>query len=328
MNQTRNISPIFIGGTGRSGTTIFSRILEKHNLIYSFPQELRFITDPDGLISLQNSLVDNWSFFHADKAIDRFIVLMKNLEKRYIGKYPTYSLSKIVGSQFYNSWVQNYYNSLTQYSIPNGWAGKINIFHKMIMRYLPNKLITRLFVRDSFYCSPMSCDMLKKLNEGFLIDFFSEASKEKEARFVVEHTPYNLLHFDFIKQTLPNAKLIHIYRDPRDVICSYKTKDWGSQEFLQNAKMINDALVHWETLKVKLPKDTYIEICFEQLIYDYENELKKVCSFLNIPFSDSFFDIDITKHNIGRWKTDLLENEKKVINDSFSDLIGKYGVNT
>lgn len=45
-------APIFIGGTGRSGTTITARILGSHSRIYMVPFEVRFIVDPDGLCDL------------------------------------------------------------------------------------------------------------------------------------------------------------------------------------------------------------------------------------------------------------------------------------
>ena len=327
MKTKNSICPVFIGGVGRSGTTILSNILAQHDSIYTFPQELRFITDPDGLISLKGSLVDNWSSFHATKAIDRFIILMNNLKSKYIGKYPNHSLSSFVGKDFYKLWLKKYYSQLIEYSEPNAWAGQVNVFNKTIIKYLGNNSMTRYCLPNLFYCKPHTRENFQKLTREFMMEYFTEVCKKKSANFVVEHTPYNLIHFDFINHLLPEAKLIHIYRDPRDVICSYKTKDWGSKDIIKNATRINDVLSYWEELKPNLLIDNYLEISFEKLMSDYENELKKICDFLKIPFSDSFLEIDVTKHNIGRWRTDLKENEKKIIDNQFYKLIEKYGSN-
>jgi hypothetical protein len=44
--------PIFVGGTGRSGTTVTAKLLGAHPACYVIPIEVRFITDPGGLCDL------------------------------------------------------------------------------------------------------------------------------------------------------------------------------------------------------------------------------------------------------------------------------------
>jgi Sulfotransferase family len=44
--------PIFVGGTGRSGTTVTARLLGAHGACHEIPIEVRFITDPGGLCDL------------------------------------------------------------------------------------------------------------------------------------------------------------------------------------------------------------------------------------------------------------------------------------
>jgi hypothetical protein len=44
---------IFVGGTGRSGTTVIGKFLGQHpTVVATLPKEVRFITDPGGLIEL------------------------------------------------------------------------------------------------------------------------------------------------------------------------------------------------------------------------------------------------------------------------------------
>lgn len=48
-----SITPIFTGGTGRSGTTVLGTLLGKHSQVWAtFPRELRFLTDRYGLLDL------------------------------------------------------------------------------------------------------------------------------------------------------------------------------------------------------------------------------------------------------------------------------------
>ena len=53
--MSKFIQPIFVGGTGRSGTTILSKLLNQVDSVYTIPQEIRFITDPDGILSLKHA---------------------------------------------------------------------------------------------------------------------------------------------------------------------------------------------------------------------------------------------------------------------------------
>ena len=44
--------PLFVGGTGRSGTTVVARILGSHPDTYMIPIEVRLIVDDDALCDL------------------------------------------------------------------------------------------------------------------------------------------------------------------------------------------------------------------------------------------------------------------------------------
>lgn len=55
--------PIFVGGTGRSGTTLTARLLGASCFVHSIPIEIRFHVDPDGLTDVIDGRVE----------VDRFI---------------------------------------------------------------------------------------------------------------------------------------------------------------------------------------------------------------------------------------------------------------
>ena len=316
---------IFIGGTGRSGTTILSKILGNHKEIYSFPRELRFITDPDGLISLRSALVSNWSKFHGDFAIERYLTLMKNLKYKYRGKYPNYGHSELVGVDFYNLWLDKLTKDIINFSMKSSWAGRTNLLRKGMIKLLGNKKYTKPVMSRAFYCSPMTDKAFNEYFRGYLMEFFDRAATFNNAKMTVDHTPSNLIHFDKIRNIIPKAKLIHIYRDPRDVVASYKTRDWGSKSAFENTIWIKDVLFRWKGIRSKLKLNSYIEIKFESLIQSPEKELKRLCEFLRIKYDQSFLNINFSRHNIGRWKQDLDEDEKAMIHKCLNDMIVELG---
>ena len=75
MAPAQQLIPVFIGGTGRTGTTILRQVLGTHHQIVAVATELRIIADPDGLLDLFLSLTERWSPYTADAAIHRFLTL-------------------------------------------------------------------------------------------------------------------------------------------------------------------------------------------------------------------------------------------------------------
>ena len=319
---------IFIGGTGRSGTTILSKALNQSNDIYSIPQEIRFITDPDGLISLKHALVSDWSKFHSDLAMERFLRLMANLRTRYKGRYPNHGISEIVTEEFYESWVKEFSNCFISYKIKDGWAARTHLLNKTLLKVFGKNRYTKIFLEHSYYCNPKSFKHFVKLSGDFVQGFFNQVSLLNNANIIVEHTPSNLIHSDFILDMVPNSKIIHIYRDPRDVLCSYKVQDWGSSQLENNIEWLNDVLSQWKIKKESIAPDRFIEIAFEDLIFSYDSQIKKINDFLGINSNDKLPTIDLSKHNIGRWKKGLNEKEKFISNTKLKNIINDYGYNS
>ena len=62
------LPPLFVGGTGRSGTTIVAKVLGAHPGYYMIPFETRFLVDPGGLIDLVDGrttfLAFSWRLQH------------------------------------------------------------------------------------------------------------------------------------------------------------------------------------------------------------------------------------------------------------------------
>ena len=55
---TSSIGPVFVGGTGRSGTTILARLLGHHARYWRVPTEIRFHASPGGLADLLSGRVE------------------------------------------------------------------------------------------------------------------------------------------------------------------------------------------------------------------------------------------------------------------------------
>jgi len=81
-----------IGGSGRSGTTILSRVFAKHPLISDVP-ELRFLIDPDGIIDFYTTF-QAWSPYHFDLKLKRLKNLLQSVTYSHPLNKPFFLLQK------------------------------------------------------------------------------------------------------------------------------------------------------------------------------------------------------------------------------------------
>lgn len=68
--------PIFVAGTGRSGTTRLSQVLGEHPEVSTLQHESRFLVDPGGLEDLVRALTSAYTPYHADDALTRLEQLL------------------------------------------------------------------------------------------------------------------------------------------------------------------------------------------------------------------------------------------------------------
>ena len=85
-------------------------------------------------------------------------------------------------------------------------------------------------------------------------------------------------------QLLPGLHVLHLLRDPRDVARSSIGMGWSGNSYF--------GVRHWLGTErgwdaAGLPEDLVLTVRFETLMRDIEGELRRVCNFLNLPYSDS-----------------------------------------
>ena len=86
-----------------------------------------------------------------------------------------------------------------------------------------------------------------------------------------EKTPHHIYYWDEIAKIWPDAKIIHIYRDGRDVALSLLNARFGPKTVYANAKYWKKYLDQVNKVKNKVSKDTYFEISYENLLDNAEN---------------------------------------------------------
>ncbi len=118
--------------------------------------------------------------------------------------------------------------------------------------------------------------------EAFLDALMKELASKLGKRRWAEKTPGNIAHVDRIWSFWPNAQVIHITRDPRDVFASLReARKWDSvEEFAE--RWCNTIGAGTELINRINPDETaYLVIRYEDLIDAPEATMRRVVSFLN-----------------------------------------------
>ena len=123
------------------------------------------------------------------------------------------------------------------------------------------------------------------MTEGLRCFYARYAALGGKSRFG-DKTPQYLDRMPLISALLPEARFVHIIRDGRDVALSWQ-KTWfaPSQDLAVLAQLWEQAIRFGQTDATRLPH--YMEIRFEALVEQPERELRRLCAFVELPFSDA-----------------------------------------
>lgn len=134
------------------------------------------------------------------------------------------------------------------------------------------------------------------INPDDLANAYLEGSRGfgKQAAYLIDKTPLNFLYIGLLRRALPNAKILHLRRHPVDSCYavyktlfrmgypfSYSLQDMGRYYMAYHALM-----GHWRR---HLP-DYFLDVDYEQLVTEPEQQLRRVLSYLQLPWEDACLD--------------------------------------
>jgi hypothetical protein len=141
------------------------------------------------------------------------------------------------------------------------WLGSLRGFQYLIDRTLGYRELVDDFLRQ------------KKLSSG----------DKKFIGATVHH------HFDRLLFIWPDARFIHLIRDPRDVAPSVLQKGWAGNLY-HAAEWWPQAEQCWDSLVSRLPAERFVETRYEALVTNPEQELTRICQFIGVDFDPSMLD--------------------------------------
>jgi len=138
-------------------------------------------------------------------------------------------------------------------------------------------------------------------------------------------------HFHRVPYVLPDARYIHLLRDPRDVARSCMGMGWAGNVYY-GVDIWIDAERSWDKLKQTLRDDQYLEIKYEELLEDVEVGLGRICRFLGLAYSSQMLDYaksstyDKPDKSLSyQWKKKFSQHELALVEDKVGDLLVARG---
>ena len=286
------MKPVFVGGTGRSGTTVVGDLLGLHQDIRtSVPIEIKFLANKSGLLQLV--------FGRDTPDIEKKIALLdlRSRLRRYKRKREKF---KKIQAEFldriWNTWWD------IDAPPPHGRGLQSGISKQQLEKLLTT-LIFELRINRVWAA------------RRFMRNFISSQAAHRGQKYWVETTPLNIAQAERILKIFPYALFINMVRDPRDVIASLLTKNWGPTTPLEGIEWIQKRLIDAHHALRTIPAKQQITIALEDLaINKREQSYQSLLTFLGLqddPAMRAFFETELTPQaaTSGRWKSEIATPE-------------------
>ena len=272
--------PIFIGGTGRCGTTILVRILARHPAIFTLRWESQFLVAPDGLLHLAQR---RWN--HRD--LERFLEKMRGrwFERMlHVGKPNEYKAglcADVPREQLEAavSWLEERVRDATSPEAA-----------RRLVAHFVSRLLDPSAERAgaSRWCEKTPRNLLYADRLAAVFPDLRFLHIVRDGRDVVA----SMLDKGF-------WPIAAGHEFPR--VSRYR----GALDHELAASYWKDVLELGAVTTAGLPPGTYYELRFEDLIAEPRRVLGEICAFLGEDFVDELLEQDLSRHHIGRWRSAL-----------------------
>jgi hypothetical protein len=148
---------------------------------------------------------------------------------------------------------------------------------------------SRLYTLSGLDKGEIRAKVLAECRNGgdFLRIIMEEMARQQNVKRWADCTPEHLLYLARIKETIPNALIIHIIRDGRDVALSTSKLGYIRPVWWRPLPKVMVSGLYWEWMVDKGRRDgeklgaDYVEVRFEDLVTEPGRVLKKLGDFID-----------------------------------------------
>lgn len=299
------LGKIFIGGTGRSGTSLLAGIVGSHPQVQGLGMESKFIVEGDGLAALIPALTDRYSVTASDLALYRFMAMMGLSEDctPLAEAAETQDLARRIGPNTWWPALQDFVSAVASKDMTTGHSPEPCLF--------PHHFEDRA--------------RLIALVRRFLTDLFGPRCLAAGKTHWCEKTPTNLLEVELLWEIFPEARFLHITRDPRGVLHSLMQQSWAPQGLTHATAFLRSIYIRWLRLRprLNLPDPRYLEIRLEDLCDQRDDTLARVAATIGMP--DRFQRRQVDAGQANRWQAEIPSAHRAHCERELADIFDQMG---
>lgn len=180
--------------------------------------------------------------------------------------------------------------------------------------------------------------------------FQAWALKENKPRWG-DKTPHYVMEIPTLLEIFPPAKIIHVYRDGRDVALSWLKTGFEPRNIYTAAALWRRYVLEGRKAAQIIPSDSYLEVRYETLLVKPEETMRKVCAFISEAFDTAVLRVNyldkvprsrilrnhpvipiskthVVRNNLEKWKDNMSLSERSIFESMAGDLLASLGYET
>jgi hypothetical protein len=171
------------------------------------------------------------------------------------------------------------------------------------------------------------------------------ARKEGKPRWG-DKTPHYVRDIPLLLRLFPDAQVIHVIRDGRDVALSWLRTQFEPRNLYMAARMWKEMVTQGRRDGALLPARSYMELSYETLLAQPEATMRGVCRFLNEPWDSAVLSLNsldvmlgwknraitrvalqgnIVRDNSGKWRDGMTLRQRALVESVAGDLLKELG---
>jgi hypothetical protein len=143
---------------------------------------------------------------------------------------------------------------------------------------------------------------LTSIGHDYVHRIQSVISNPQDYQRITDKYLFNFLYLGFIHLALPNARFIHIRRDPVENCLSIYSKLFGDIPFAYDLgelgryyRAYEDLMAHWRSI---LPEGIMLEIEYEDLVNDFERNVRRMLAHCGLEWDERCMAFHQTRRQV------------------------------